>query len=176
MTYVAVKIQDKEVEIKVRAGRGDDESELNFDGKSRKTLLLTSLIGGFTSGAFGLGGGSIYNPILIEMGVPPTVASATGMYMVMLSSIATTTMFLVFGELDLSYSIWLCFWSCLATSLALKSITAYIKRTNRASIIVYLMTAMLGLSALLVPFFGWKEAIQESERGRDFLKFKDICK
>jgi hypothetical protein len=42
---------------------------------------------GFAAGAFGLGGGSIYNPALLALGVQPRVAAATGMYLVMYSCV-----------------------------------------------------------------------------------------
>ena len=51
------------------------------------------------SGALGLGGGSIFNPIMITMGVPPVVSTSTGMYMVMYSTAASTLMYLGYGTL-----------------------------------------------------------------------------
>lgn len=36
-------------------------------------------------GAMGLGGGVVFNPILLNLGVPPTVVAATGMYLIMYS-------------------------------------------------------------------------------------------
>lgn len=49
--------------------------------------MLISFSGGLVSGTLGLGGGSIYNPCLIEMGVDVKVAGATGMYLVLFSAI-----------------------------------------------------------------------------------------
>ena len=47
------------------------------------------------SGALGLGGGSIFNPLLLSMGVPPKVASATGMYMIIFSTGASTVTYVL---------------------------------------------------------------------------------
>lgn len=76
-------------------GKGLVNSDIRFEGKNLKKLLFYSFFGGFISGAFGQGGGSIFNPVLIEMGVPPSVAGATGMYMVMFSSFSSSIMFLM---------------------------------------------------------------------------------
>ena len=47
------------------------------------------------SGALGLGGGSIFNPLLLSMGVPPRVASATGMYMIIFSTGASSLIYII---------------------------------------------------------------------------------
>jgi uncharacterized membrane protein YfcA len=52
-------------------------------------LALVCLMGGTASGTLGIGGGLIYNPLLIELGKHPIVASSTGMYLVLYSSMAT---------------------------------------------------------------------------------------
>jgi len=92
------------------------------------------------------------------MGVPPSVSAATGMYMVMLSSLATSVMYASYGALDFEYSAWLSIWSVLGLFYSLGYVSDYIKKHNRQSIIVYLMTAILGASALLVPVFALIEA------------------
>ena len=63
------------------------------------------------SGAFGLGGGSVMQPMLISMGVPPSVSSATGMYMIMFSSAATSILYVSYNALDIPYALWLGGWS-----------------------------------------------------------------
>ena len=69
-------------------------------------LLGFSFIGGWVSGALGLGGGSIFNPLLLSMGVPPKVASASGMYMIIFSTGASTMIYIINGMLDISYGMW----------------------------------------------------------------------
>jgi uncharacterized membrane protein YfcA len=110
------------------------------------------------------------------MGVPASVSAATGMYMVMVSSLATSVMYATYGTLDFEYAAWLSLWTVIGLIYCLSKVSTYIKQTNRHSIIVFLMTAILGVSALLVPIFSIIEAYQEMSRGRDILTFKDVCK
>lgn len=135
LVWIAVVIVSKEQAIKEKVGKSMStslvDSDFRLDGERLKALVLFSFLGGFVSGAFGLGGGSIFNPVLIEMGVPPSVSAATGMYMVMLSNMATSVMYATYGSLDFSYSIWLSFWNVLGTIYGFGKITEYIKRTNR---------------------------------------------
>ena len=112
LTHAATAIVRSEQALKLRTGRLQPESDVHL-GKSLKPLLIFSFIGGLVSGAFGLGGGSIFNPLLIEMGVPPSVSAATGMYMVMVSSLATSAMYATYGTLDFEYVAWLGLWTVL---------------------------------------------------------------
>ena len=57
---------------------------IDLRGWNLAKLVGFSFIGGWVSGALGLGGGAIFNPLLLSMGVPPKVSSASGMYMLSL--------------------------------------------------------------------------------------------
>ena len=73
------------------------ESDLRFEGKTLKSVLGLAFLGGWVAGALGLGGGSIFNPLLISMGVPPKVSSATGMYLVTFSKISACLIYVLSG-------------------------------------------------------------------------------
>ena len=51
-----------------------------------RKLIIYAFLGGWVSGALGLGGGAIFQPVMLSMGVPPQVASATGMYIIMFTT------------------------------------------------------------------------------------------
>lgn len=75
------------------------DSDLIFRGKVLRTVLGLGFGGGWVAGALGLGGGVIFNPLLLALGVPPKVSSATGMYLITFSKIATSALYIVFGQL-----------------------------------------------------------------------------
>lgn len=56
---------------------------------------MVGFVGGWVAGALGLGGGAIFNPILLEMGLPAKVSSSTGMYMIMFSTGASCAIYLI---------------------------------------------------------------------------------
>jgi len=116
-------------------------------------LLFFAFIGGWVSGALGLGGGSIYNPLLISMGVPPTVSTSTGMYMIMLSSTVSSCLYIMFGRLDIPFGLWLGFWTTIGIVFGLKVIKNLMKKYERQSIIVFVLVGVLLASAILVPIF-----------------------
>lgn len=154
-------------------GKGLAKSDVKFERKVVTKLVIFALMGGWVSGALGLGGGAIFNPLLLSMGVPPAVASSTGMYMIMFSTAGSSITFIVFGTLNTPYGLWIGGWCAVASIIGLYILNKVVKKFDRQSPIVFLLTFVLGLSALLVPVF----AIV-SLRGQamsDILKFNPIC-
>jgi uncharacterized membrane protein YfcA len=47
------------------------DSDIRFTNKNLASLIGLGFGGGIVAGAFGLGGGTIFNPILLTMGLPP---------------------------------------------------------------------------------------------------------
>lgn len=63
-------------------------------------LLTIGGFGGWVAGALGLGGGSIYNPALLSLGVNPRTSGATGMYLVLFSTMNSTVVNYMNNYLD----------------------------------------------------------------------------
>lgn len=94
-------------------------------------MLALGFGGGWVAGALGLGGGVIFNPLLMSLGVPPKVSSATGMYMITFSKIATCTIYFVNGKLIPDYALWIAFWSCVGSVIGLRGANIYMAKSER---------------------------------------------
>jgi uncharacterized membrane protein YfcA len=160
-----------EQNLKLRVGFGIGHGEVQFQQSILIKLVIFALLGGWVSGALGLGGGAIFNPLLLSMGVPPAVASSTGMYMIMFSTAGSSITYAVFGTLNLSYGLWIGGWCAVASIIGLYILNKVVKKFDRQSPIVFLLTFVLGLSALLVPVF----AVVSLKGKKDILSFKNIC-
>lgn len=129
-------------------------SDLIFRGKILRNVLLLGFMGGWVAGALGLGGGVIFNPLLLAMGVPAKVSSATGMYLITFSKIVTCVIYFLYGELVMDYALWCAFVSCIGSVAGLASVNWYMRKFGRQSIIIFCLTFILGLSVIGVPLFG----------------------
>jgi hypothetical protein len=152
------------------------ESDLVFHGSVLWRVLSLGFAGGWVAGALGLGGGVIFNPLLLQMGVPPRVSSATGMYLVTFSKLSTCLLYYIFGLLDLDYSFWVAGWSSLGGVVGLWATNWYMDKFGRQSIIVICLTIILLMSVVGVPYFGARDLIKAYDNGESITEFKSICK
>lgn len=72
MVAVSIRMLRAEQNLKIKYGNVNlVESDIIFDKRNTTILLLLGFMGGILAGALGLGGGVIFNPVLLTMGLPP---------------------------------------------------------------------------------------------------------
>ena len=154
-TVVAVFLARRDQRLKLKyGGINISESDIRYhDNKSLAQLLVLGFAGGLVAGALGLGGGSIYNPALLSMGIPPKVSSATGLYLVTFSTVAAVLIYFINDQLDAYYGLWIGFWSCVGMVGGQLLTQSYMKKTGRQSIIVWCLFVIFLLSLISIPLF-----------------------
>lgn len=130
MSYIGVLINKREQALKEKAGV-TCATDIKYRGRQLFYLLFFAFVGGWVSGAFGLGGGSVFNPLMIELGVPPTVSTSTGMYMIMFSTFASSVIYISYGALNEEFAIWLGIWSIFGIIGGIHLVDLLIKKYNR---------------------------------------------
>jgi len=64
--------------------------------KENRPLLFTGL--------FGIGGGIVKGPLMLEMGLLPAVSSATSSYMILFTAVTAALNYAIMGALDPYYA------------------------------------------------------------------------
>ncbi len=118
-------------------------------------LVIIGFGGGFAAGAFGLGGGSIYNPALLALGVQPRVASATGMYLVLFSCINACVVNGLQGILNFRYGLFIGMFCSIGSLIGLILTDHFVKKSGKQSIFVWLLVLVFIIAAVATPFVGY---------------------
>ncbi|MBA0595221.1 hypothetical protein Gorai_012098 [Gossypium raimondii] len=127
----------------------------NQQGVVNKLIFpLMALMAGALGGVFGIGGGMLISPLLLQVGVAPEVTAATCSFMVFFSSTMSAFQYLLLGMehtgTALIFSV-ICF---IASLLGLVVVQKAIERFGRASPIVFSVGTVMALSAILMTTFG----------------------
>ena len=137
-------------------------------------FLIFSFCIGFIAALVGLGGGTFFNPLLLSYGLSPIVASATGMYMVMLSNLSSCLLYAFSGVLDITFALWLGLFSVIGTIIGIKVINSLIKRTGKTYYLAIILAGVIVLSAIIIPIFGVYKTLKDIEKGIDVFDFDSI--
>lgn len=133
-----------------------------------------ALLAGFLGGMLGIGGGMIINPLLIEIGMHPQLTAATTAFMVFFSSSLSVLQFWLLGRLPLDFALLfagICFISSL---IGLRVVQQAITRFGRPSVIVFSVSIVLGVSAVLTTIFGGLDVWKQYTAG-DYMGFHNPC-
>ena len=101
----SIRILKNEYEQKVKLSYKFAKSDIQWTNQTVMKMSAIAISGGVLSSFIGIGGGIIYNPVIIGFGVHPSVSGATGMYMVMLGTFSTTFQYFILGVIPYDYSI-----------------------------------------------------------------------
>ncbi|KAM0827808.1 hypothetical protein ACQ4PT_067954 [Festuca glaucescens] len=164
-----------------KQGRHDDEDGKEANSFVTKTetlpplaLPLAAFVTGSLSGLFGIGGGLLLNPVLLQIGIPPQTAAATSSFMVLFCASMSMVQFVLLGMKGIGEAVvyaGICF---VASLTGVILIARAVKKSGRVSMIVFLVTAIMALSTVIVTCFGaldvWTQYI-----GGAYMGFKLPC-
>ncbi|KAL7133519.1 hypothetical protein ABFS83_12G146300 [Erythranthe nasuta] len=132
------------------------------------------LVGGTVGDLLGSGGGFILGPLLLEIGVIPQVASATATFVMMFSSSLSVVEFYLLKRFPIPYALYLMLVSIMAGFWGQFVVRKLITILKRASLIVFILSAVIFASALIMGIEGM-ETSMKMIKNHEFMGFLDFC-
>ena len=176
MTWIAIYITKKEQNLKMKYGRvGMADSDIIFTRKNLLILLCLGFFGGLIAGALGMGGGVMYNPILLTMGLPPTVVGAVSLFLICYSKIASTVVYTLNGIMNWPYALWIGLWACLGGAIGSVCLILYIKYGGRQSFVVWTLVLCFLIAIVIVPLYGGLQAKAAFDMGQSVWAHTSVC-
>ena len=141
------------------------QGDMHWDEKN--TIYYSSIcsVAGLFAGLFGIGGGIVKSPLMLAMGVHPSVAAATCATMILFTSITATTSFIAYGELDYDYGVVFLLIGFLSTFVGQLVMQALMKKYKRTSYIAYSVALVVGASALAMTWSSIVTIVSGSSEG-----------
>ncbi|KAG6690217.1 hypothetical protein I3842_10G003500 [Carya illinoinensis] len=173
--YEAVKLY-REHKKRKRTGNAESICEASIEWTAMHIAFcsLCGILGGTVGGLLGSGGGFILGPLLLEIGVIPQVASATATFVMTFSSSLSVVEFYLLKRFPIPYALYLTSVSVLAGFWGQFFIRKLITILGRASIIIFILSGVIFLSALTMGIIGIETSIQMI-RNHEFMGFLGFC-
>ncbi|KAL5188244.1 Sulfite exporter TauE/SafE family protein 3 [Glycine soja] len=131
-------------------------------------------LAGMIAGLLGLGGGFILGPLFLGLGIPPQVASATSTLVMAFSASMAVVEYYLLKRFPVPYAL---YFVAIATAAALVGqhlVRKAIAILGRASVIIFILTLTLSVSAVLLGGVGIAHMIQKIEN-KEYMGFGDLC-
>jgi len=118
-------------------------ADLKWSPRRIGVFLVTSLITGILAAMFGLGGGTINSPTMLELGVLPAQVPATSGLLILLTSSVAIIQYLALGRIQYDYLIWFICVGFIGGVSGHLGIRYYLKKYQRQSTIVFLLGVLV---------------------------------
>mmetsp|Transcript_4590 Transcript_4590/g.29089 ORF Transcript_4590/g.29089 Transcript_4590/m.29089 type:complete len:605 (-) Transcript_4590:1191-3005(-) len=145
----------------------------NLQRKKQKgmgLLPLWALLGGVAAGGLGFGGSVVVGPLLLSLNVHPQVTAAVCSAIVFCSSSLATVQYWLADRIALTQAVGYGLAAMGGSTLGVFWISVAIRQTGRASITVLLLSALIGVSAVVVLVFKFIPAVRKGD-----MHFHPLC-
>ncbi|KAK6163177.1 hypothetical protein DH2020_000041 [Rehmannia glutinosa] len=133
-----------------------------------------AFLGGALGGLFGVGGGMLISPLLLQLGKEPEVTAATCSFMVFFSSTMSAVQYLLLGMEHISGALTYSFICFVGSLVGLTLVQRAIMKHGRASLIVFSVGTVMALSTVLITSFGAVDVWMDYTSGKN-MGFKQPC-
>jgi uncharacterized membrane protein YfcA len=106
-------------------------------------IVSVGIFAGIVSSSLGIGGGMITNPVFSGLGMDPKQSSSTSNFLIIVTAIASSFIFILSGQLNLQYSLNMGALCTVAAWIGSFFILKYINRTGKSSILLVIMEYFL---------------------------------
>lgn len=144
-------------------------------GPSNKLIFpVMAMFAGILGGVFGIGGGMLISPLLLQVGIAPEVTAATTSFMVFFSSTMSAMQYLLLGMDHTSGAIGFTLVCFVASLVGLMVLQRAMELHGRASLIVFSVGTVMALSTVLMTSFGALDVWSDYTNG-EYMGFKLPC-
>jgi len=117
-------------------------------------FMIFSLMTAVLSATFGIGGGTLNGPTMLELGVLPAVVPSTSGFMILITSSIALIQYYALGTARWDYGLWFAGVGFIGGISGHLGIRYYVKRWRKQAALVFLLTALVfaGLVVLVENF------------------------
>ena len=146
-------------------------TDFRISPKSTMNLSIFSIIAGTMAGMLGIGGGMVINPLLLELGLKPTVVASTSGFTILFTSSLSLAQTVLHGDISLYQVGWFGSLS-LVGSYGISALINFLTRKyKRESLVLFMIAFVVFLALLIIPIYGiYKITIMGAD-----LTFQGFC-
>ena len=139
-------------------------------------MIAVSFFGSIFASFSGLGPGMVFCPALIMIGLESRVGTATGMYLTMFTTLASTIQIAIYKRIKLDYAIYVLAMTASGTFIGLFFQKYMVDTYKRVSYQNFVLVITFFLACALAIFLNIPLIIHRSDLGDDLFMLTDYCK
>lgn len=136
--------------------------------------LSCSLLAGILGGLLGVGSGFVMGPLFIELGIAPQLASASASLGMTFTASISVAQYYLLKRFPVPYALYLTLVSAIAAYIGQKIIDKLVNIFQRASLIIFVLSFTILVSAIALGGVGISRMIQRIQNN-EYMGFEEFC-
>ncbi|WJX16534.1 hypothetical protein P8452_06547 [Trifolium repens] len=136
--------------------------------------LSCALLAGILGGLLGVGSGFVMGPLFLELGIAPQVASATASLGMSFTASISVAQYFLLKRFPVPYALYLTLVATIAAYIGQKIIDKLVNIFQRASLIIFVLSFTILISAIALGGVGISHMIEKIQRN-EYMGFEDLC-
>lgn len=125
-----------------------NENDPLWDFQKVRFYAFYTFVAGVVAGLIGIGGGMVLGPLMLVMGIHPSVSTATTATMIVMTSSSVAIIFVMSGLVPWQYAVYF-FSICLCGAYIGKTrIDSYVKKTGMSSVLIGVLAAIIAFATV----------------------------
>jgi len=146
IAWYLVNLEHKRDRLQYNFSQGD----IRWTPENTLVTSLLSLGAGILASLLGIGGGMVLSPVMLDLGVLPSVTAATASYMILFTSIASCVQFAVLDRILWDYGGVFTVLGFFSAFVGQSFLNWLVRKYNKKSYIILFIVIIIGLSTLLL--------------------------
>ena len=161
---------------KVKNGYRPTNGDGNIKWNIKKSFMLPPclILGGISAAAFGLGGGLIQAPIMLELNMLPEVVIATSAYLLIFTAFSTIVQYFIFELIPIDYAIVYIIVGFTSSTMGHMVIGYFINKYGRPNILILILGILSAIITLIGLSYGIFQVVTDLNDGVS-MGFKSLC-
>jgi len=116
--------------------------------------VIDSFVVGIVAGFFGIGGGVLQTPLLLELGVIAWEASSTSQFVVLITSISGTCQNIANGNLQWQWALWFAGFNAIAALIGKQLMDRTVRYFKLQSLLVFFLAGVIAITLVALIYSG----------------------
>jgi hypothetical protein len=146
-------------------------TDLRYGPKLLFGLPAFSVVVGMAASFVGIGGGLLQGPLLLELGMHPSVATATTSFLVLFTSSSAAIQFLISGEVDWWSSLWYYGLGLISALCGRFGVEALMRKVGKQYVLVWFLACVILANGIVLLVFNVMQVVH----GNSGFQFGSPC-
>lgn len=158
---------------KERLGYRYAEGDVRWTRRMVTRFPPVAVLAGVAAGFLGIGGGMVKGPLMIELGMVPSVAAATSSFMIVFTSFSTSFQYVVLGRMP-EFAWWYFLLGLVSAVLGHKGVGYMLRRYRKQSYVSFLIAGAIVVSVVAMAALEILQVKEDVDEGAS-MGFHALC-